>query len=109
LPVGSPDQAPSGRLRSKALKDSGCSEWVEITHPFHPFHGRQFKVLKTRKIQGKDTFILQDSLSGTFAILREWTDKHSEYLQPAASILLIQKLLELIELRDKITSPQKKD
>lgn len=83
-------------------------EWVKITHPFHPFHGRHFKVLKTRKIQGKDTFILQDSLSGTFSILREWTDKNSEYLQPTASILSIQKLLELIKLLDRITTQQKR-
>jgi len=83
-------------------------EWVEITHPFHPFRGRHFKVLKTRKIQGKDTFILQDSLSGTFSIIREWTDQNSEYLQPPASILSIQKLLELIELLDGITNPSKK-
>ena len=69
----------------------------------------QFKVLKTRKIQGKDTFILPDSLSGTFSILREWTDKTSEYLQPTVSILSIQKLLELIELLDRITNPAKKD
>ena len=55
-------------------------------------------------MQGKDTFILQDSLSGTFAILREWTDKNSEYIQPTASILSIQKLLELIELLGKITN-----
>jgi hypothetical protein len=84
-------------------------EWVEITHPFHPFHGRHFKVLNTKKIQGKDTFILQDSLSGTFAILREWTDKNSEYIQPTASILSIQKLLELIELLDTITKQPQKD
>jgi len=95
-------------LRSKALKDNGESEWVEITHPFHPFHSRHFKVLKTRKIQGKDTFILQGGLSGTFAILREWTDKTSEYLTPTASILSIHKLLELIDLLDWITNPQKK-
>jgi len=72
-------------------------------------HGRQFKVLKTKKIQGKDAFILQGSLSGTFSILREWTDKNSEYIQPTVSILSIQKLLELTELLDKITNHQKKD
>ncbi|HAM50481.1 MAG TPA: hypothetical protein DCP92_07200 [Nitrospiraceae bacterium] len=70
-------------------------------------HGRHFKVLKTRKIQGKDTFILQDRVSGTFSIFREWTDKTSEYLQPTALILSIQKLLELIELVDSIKSTKK--
>ena len=104
-----PGPLQSGRLRSKALKDSGESEWVEITHPFHPLHGKHFKVLKTRKIQGKDTFILQDNVSGTFSIFREWTDKNSDYLQPTASILSIQKLLELIDLLDRITPQQKKD
>ena len=84
-------------------------EWVEITHPFHPFQGKHFKVLKTKKIRGQDVFILQGSLSGTFSIVREWTDKNSEYIQPTASILSIQKLLELIELLDTITSKPKKD
>lgn len=60
------------------------------------------------KLQGKDTFVLQDSVSGTFSILREWTDKNPEELQPTPSILSIQKLLELIDLLNWITNPQKR-
>ena len=46
-----------------------------ITHPYHPFHGQCFKILKSRKLSGKDSLILKGTVSGTFAVLREWTDR----------------------------------
>jgi hypothetical protein len=82
--------------------------WVKITHPFHPYYGKHFKVLKTRKLPVKDIFILQGSARVTFSVDREWTDKDSEYLNPSPSILSIQKLLELTELLDRIDHKPKK-
>jgi len=44
-------------------------------HPFHPFRGQQFLILKTRRVSGVDTLILRGSTSGTFGIPRAWTDR----------------------------------
>ena len=48
--------------------------WAEITHPFHPFRGRRFQVLKKRRVAGVDTLILREPEFGSISIAREWTD-----------------------------------
>jgi len=48
--------------------------WAEITHPFHPFRGQPFLILKTRRVSGRDTLILRGSLTGTFGVPLAWTD-----------------------------------
>ncbi|MBN1105262.1 MAG: hypothetical protein JXL84_17750 [Deltaproteobacteria bacterium] len=52
--------------------------WAEITHPFHPLRGRHFPILKTRRVSGIDTLLLQGTPMGTFAIPRQWTDQGDE-------------------------------
>jgi hypothetical protein len=49
--------------------------WTQIIHPFHPFRGQQFLILKTRRVSGVDTLILRGSTSGTFGVPRAWTDR----------------------------------
>jgi len=49
--------------------------WTQITHPFHPFRGQQFLILKTRRVSGIDTLILRGSTSGTFGVPLAWTDR----------------------------------
>jgi hypothetical protein len=46
---------------------------AEICHPFHPFRGQRFVVLKERRIAGVDTLMLRDSERGSFSVAREWT------------------------------------
>jgi hypothetical protein len=55
---------------------------AEITHPFHPFRGHQFVVLKIRKVSGVETLSLRDAERGSFAIPRNWTD----WAPPGASV-----------------------
>jgi hypothetical protein len=49
--------------------------WAEITHPFHPLRGQRFPILKTRRVSGIDTLLLQGTSMGTFAVPQQWTDQ----------------------------------
>jgi hypothetical protein len=60
--------------------------WAEITHPFHPLRGQRFSILKTRRVSGIDTLLLQGTAMGTFAVPREWTDQEDE--EPQKSTFL---------------------
>ena len=53
--------------------------WVTVTHPFHPLSGKRFRVLKTRRVGGREVLSLFDEGHGTRALPREWTD----YAPPA--------------------------
>jgi len=79
---------------------------TEITHPYHPFRGQYFKILKTRKVAGEDTIILQGSDSGTLAVPREWTDQADpstyDRLDICAPILCFRCLLDLTKLIEQI-------
>ncbi|NEZ54172.1 DUF5372 family protein [Adonisia turfae] len=52
--------------------DLGC---VTITHPFHPYSGQTFEVLKTRRVSNQETVLVKGGISGTFAIPLSWTDR----------------------------------
>ena len=47
---------------------------AEIVHPFHPFRGQQFPVLKVRKVSGVETLSLHHQELGSIAVPREWTN-----------------------------------
>jgi hypothetical protein len=72
--------------------------WAKITHPFHPLRGQRFKVVKTRKVAGQDTLILEGTQSGTFAIAREWTNQADHQTERPTLILSFQCLRELMEI-----------
>ncbi len=86
-------------------------EWVKINHPFHPYYGKRFKVLKERKVSGKDTLILQDKSGNTFSVDWQWTDQYVPALYEDGNtswgILSVVKLLELIELLEAIENKSK--
>jgi hypothetical protein len=76
---------------------------AEITHPFHPFRGQRFVVLKVRKVSGVETLSLRQAELGSFAMPREWTDWGPPGTQAAlvgGQLLLIDTLglLALTEL-----------
>jgi hypothetical protein len=48
---------------------------VTITHPFHPYSGQTFEVLKTRSVSNQETVLVKGGISGTFAIPLSWTDR----------------------------------
>ncbi|MBE3120253.1 MAG: hypothetical protein IMZ50_16055 [Candidatus Atribacteria bacterium] len=80
--------------------------WTKITHPFHPLREQRFRILKTRKVAGQDTLILQGTNSGTFAVPREWTDQADpcpyDLREFPAPILSFQCLRELVEIAARI-------
>ena len=78
------------------------SEWVTITHPFHPLHGRQFAVLKERLVGGIATLVLHGSSQGTFAIPYEWTSKSVPVDYPTVFDAL--RLLQLRELVSELSN-----
>ena len=51
--------------------------YIIITHPYHPFTGKRYRILKIRKVSDIDTYIVQGTAQGTFAIPRDWTN-HSD-------------------------------
>jgi len=78
--------------------------YITITHPFHPFSGRKYKVLKKRKVSGEMTLLLQCPLRGSFAVLEEWTDAYTvpENNENTNQEISIDALLGLCELVNKI-------
>ena len=91
----------------KALDHSNPLGWSKVTHPYHPFRGRYFKILKTRKVAGDETLILKGTDRGTFAVLRSWTDKAEpgpyNCQDIPTSLLSFQCLLALTDLVKQIT------
>jgi len=79
--------------------------WTTVTHPFHPLSGKRFRVLKTRRVGGREVLSLFDEGHGTIALPREWTDHAppSPYAivlptPPTLDALGLLKLRELVEL-----------
>lgn len=104
MPFERCDPSPSGRLQLTAQSVNSDLGWAEITHPFHPFKGQQFPVLKTRRVAGKDTLVLRHPERGSFGIIREWTDwgapTGSGSPNAAAGRFDIGMLLDLVDLFD---------
>ena len=100
-----------GRLKSNALLNSSPLEYIEITHPYHPFLGQRFPVLKKRRVSGNDTLILKGSSLGTFAVLEEWTDRKSPpNIKPCRDLPFFdfQCLLELGKIVNETVKRRKK-
>jgi hypothetical protein len=82
--------------------------WADITHPFHPLHGRRYQILKSRRVSGKDTLILKDPGGGTFAVDRDWTnlaDFSASNVQGRSPLILdYTALLKLVNLLVELSS-----
>ncbi len=102
LPVESICPIPLGQLRVTALNDKKCLGWAEITHPFHPYHGKKFEILKKRHVSGINTLILKNIPEGTIAINQEWTNLAEPSTQLSKSILKFECLLDLADLVNRI-------
>jgi hypothetical protein len=107
-PAGSFDPALLGRTDRTALFDSELSGWAEITHPFHPFLGQRFKILKTRCCSGIETLILKELSRGSFAIPVDWTDRGIVSACPEKYILDFNSLAELTEFVGNCKKPKRK-
>ena len=92
----------SPRLIRTAQSPNEASGWVEVRHPFHPFRGQRFQVLKRRRVGGTDTLILRDEGRGSFAVPVQWTDRAvpeaNERLGGSPRRLRLDTLSDLVEL-----------
>jgi len=80
--------------------------YAKITHPYHPFYGQSFLILKIKNISGIKTLSLKHPERGSFAVSHEWTDQAEPLvfkpLNESASILDPFCLLELIKFITKL-------
>lgn len=72
--------------------------WAVVTHPFHPWRGQRFRVLKARRYCGQATLILEGGEGGTFSIVEDWTDQAPPTGTGSGRLLSAPALLELIPL-----------
>ena len=80
--------------------------WAEIVHPFHPFRGQRYEVLKVRRIAGVETLILRHPERGSYTVAREWTDRADPTLQepftPSGAKFDVERLGQLAELLEQL-------
>jgi hypothetical protein len=77
--------------------------WAEIVHPFHPFRGQRCEILKVRRVAGVETFILRHPEHGSYAVVREWTDRAEPTTQdPSCTRFDIERLLQLAALLEQL-------
>ena len=87
------------RLESTTLQFNELSDFVEITHPFHPFRGNRYPVVKSKKWERRDLLSLAVAGRGTLCVPREWTDRADPevYSSHGPLLLLYERLVELEE------------
>mgnify|MGYP001286464850 FL=1 len=84
--------------------------WATVTHPFHPLLGKQFLILKMRRVGGREVLSLFDEHNGTIALPREWTDQAPPSM--VSSVLAQAPILHpacLIQLRELAQLMKEKD
>ena len=47
---------------------------VRITHPFHPLHGREYRLVEYRRDWGREQAVFRDASGELFAVPVDWTD-----------------------------------
>jgi hypothetical protein len=83
-----------------------------IKHPFHPLHGKKFAILKSRRLHGVETLVLQGTAGGTFAVPLAWTDQAEpslwELLEKDPPIFHAPFLWTLVELLGSLSTQDAK-
>jgi uncharacterized protein DUF5372 len=59
---------------SSALDPVGDQRTVQVTHPFHPWFGREFVFLAVRQTWSQDRVFFLDSQGRQFSLPVGWTD-----------------------------------
>jgi hypothetical protein len=87
------------------------SQWITITHPFHPLCGHKFQLLKSRNYQGVSYLSLRIKDGGTLSVPTDWTCRAESHLYQAAGVeptmLSTPHLFELAELLKTLNHSQK--
>ena len=47
---------------------------VRITHPFHPLHGQEYRLVEYRRDWGRQQAVFRDANDELFAVPLDWTD-----------------------------------
>ena len=66
--------------------------------------GKEFQVIKTRKVGGKLTLVLRENEQGSFAVPAEWTDyfpSDPDALTTSDAFISVESILALCELLKK--------
>ena len=94
----------SRRSVSTTLKFNELSDFVEITHPFHPLRGQRYPVVKSKKLARRDLFSLAVAGRGTLCVPREWTDRADPeaYSSHGPLLLSYERLVELSEFVEQL-------
>jgi len=93
---------------STPLSFNELSDFVEITHPFHPFRGQRHPIVTSKKWEQDNLLSLAVIGQGTLCVPREWTDRADPvvYSSYGPVLLSYERLVELAEflihLRKKI-------
>ena len=99
-------------LPATTLDPSASLGSTAITHPFHPLHGREFAILKSRRVHGVETLVLQGTAGGTFAVPLAWTDQAEpslwELLEKDPPIFHAPFLWTLVELIGSLSTQDAK-
>jgi hypothetical protein len=77
-----------------------------VTHPFHPFHGREFEMIEYRHAWGEERVYFLDASGQMQHLPATWTDVVGEdpFVSVAAgrSPLKVQDLLQLADLVERL-------
>ena len=101
-------------MRSHALSTAPPSEragrFFRVTHPFHPWLGREFELVVHRRTWGEDRVFFYDEGERLIALPASWTDFVSPdpFVKIAAGRSLF-RAADLCELAEQIRSLHKKD
>ena len=97
--MGNADPWESRRSGSTTLQFNELSDFVEITHPFHPFRGQRHPIVSSKKWAQRDHLSLAVVGRGTLCVPREWTDRADPvgYSSHGPLLLSYERLVELAE------------
>ena len=77
-----------------------------MTHPFHPWHGREFELLDRRRAWGEDRVYFYDQGGALRRMPAEWTSAGTEnlFVQVSAgrSYFRVADLLKLADLLERV-------
>jgi len=63
------------RKRHNAASSSDPSDFVVVTHPFHPLKGQRLEVLYARRRGAGTVFVCPGGVSGQITLPQAWTDR----------------------------------
>jgi Family of unknown function (DUF5372) len=97
--MGVNGQSGCRRSGSTTLQFNELSDFVEITHPFHPFRGQRHPIVTSKKWEQRDHLSLAVIGRGTLCVPRDWTDRADPivYSSHGPLFLSYERLVELAE------------